>query len=273
MSLRKPPPLGGGFAFDKGNRNAYNAFMNLKTQWLIGVACIVGVVTIGAALYITRPNEAGTGDTQPTSTVKVLPAGDARAPSLTTTITYTAQLDERTKGLIGDKITSLRKSLFEDPTDIATWLDLALQYKAAGDFAQAEAVWLYLNEAAPGQTISFHNLGNLYHFELKDFPESEMMYREAIQKAPTLALHYIGLYELYKYSYKQNTNAGADILLEAIKAIPDSPDLLSALARHYQDIGNTQRAIHYYTEARDKARALGNAALVQQLDAEIRALK
>lgn len=272
MSLRKPPPFGGGFAFDKEIKMRKMETMTMDKRWLV-VAVLVGIVAITAALYSTRSQQSAENGMQPTSTVRILPAGDARAPALTTTVVYSTQLDAAVTRAIGEKITELRKSLFEDPTDIATWLDLALQYKSAGDFKQAEAVWLYLSEAAPGQSISFHNLGNLYHFDLKQFEKAESMYRQAIEIAPTLALHYMGLYELYKYSYKQNTSAAADILLQAVKAIPGSPDVLSTLARHYQDIGNTQLAIHYYTEARDAARALGNTTLAKQFEAEINALK
>jgi tetratricopeptide (TPR) repeat protein len=157
--------------------------------------------------------------------------------------------------------------------DFNGWLDLALQYKAAGDIKAAERVWLFLTDAATTQSISAHNLGTLYHLELKEYEKAEKFFYEALRREPNQVVNYLSFHELYRYSYKQDTSRAVDVLLEGIKAT-GNPDLYLALGTYYRDTRrDTKKAIEYYLEARDALAKIGNTEAVKGIEEEIRRLK
>ena len=110
---------------------------------------------------------------------------------------------------------------------------------------------------------------------LKKYSEAEKYYREAVQLTPSVALNYIGLHELYRYSYKQDSTAAADILIEGLTKVDKKGqvDLFSTLGSYYKEKGDKAGAIDAYIKARDGASALGNATLMRQFEAEIDTLK
>lgn len=88
-------------------------------------------------------------------------------------------------------------------------------------------------------------------------------------------MNYTDLHEMYRYVYKQDTSAAVDIIKEGIPyvSVEAGIDLRIALATYYKDKRDNENAVLIYTEARDEAEKLGNTNLVDELNAEIRALK
>ncbi len=172
---------------------------------------------------------------------------------------------------MSESIAKLSASLSKNVLDFNSWMSLAVQYKTAGDYNGAKEVWEYITLFYPGDSIAFHNLGDLYHHFLNDFAKAEYYFKLAISADPTRAINYVALHELYRYSYKQDTALAADILKEGIKKVSGNQviDLYSELGSYYQDKNDTGNAILYYTKARDAAKSAGNANLVAQFDSAL----
>lgn len=198
-----------------------------------------------------------------------------KQPSLDKALLFPASFPEDAKALVQERVDAQIAALKENPADYAAWLDLAISYKTVEDYEFARDIWEYVNVAAPTQSISFQNLGDLYTNYLKDYPKAEENYLEAIKNAPNQMSAYVGLADLYHYSYKQDSSSAVDILKQGIDAIgvPQNVDLTIALAAYYKSTGDTVRAIEQYTVAQDAARKLKNTILEQQLQTEINALQ
>jgi tetratricopeptide (TPR) repeat protein len=196
-------------------------------------------------------------------------------PDLNRKLVFPAAFPADAKKILTDHVALLVAKLKKDPSDYSSWLDLAIGYKTVGAYEGARQVWEYLNGAAPTQSISFQDLGDLYDLYLKDYPKSESNFLTAIKNGPNQTNPYLGLYELYRYAYKQDTSAAADTLIRGIKAIPapQNIDLETTLAGYYRDKGDTANAKKYYIQARTEAAAAHDSAAVAQLTAEINALK
>ena len=76
---------------------------------------------------------------------------------------------------------------------------------------------------------------------------------------------YANLYDLYRYSYKTNTTAAADILKQGIKENPQAVDLYIALGAYYKTQGKRTDARNYYEQALDLAINAGNTALRESI--------
>jgi tetratricopeptide (TPR) repeat protein len=199
-----------------------------------------------------------------------LPNTPAKQPSLSHEVVFTQELPNETEDRIRGNILINQEKLQKEPKDLETWLDLALQYKEAGDLEATEDVWKYLNEAFSGQETSLFNLGVLYHQDLKEYDKSEKSYREAIKRNPAYSLSYLGLHELYRYSYKQDTTLAVEILLEGMEQIPNDPNLPIALAAYYRDYKKDyETSIEYIKQAQKILKEMGDTEKIQALEEEI----
>lgn len=243
-----------------------------NTKLFIGaIILIILLVGGGAYLFLGSQNEESSevGESQVFN-------ASVEAPSLERELTFPANFPEEARQIALQNQETLSEALTENPTDFASWLDLAILYKTVEDFEGAEEIWLFLNEAVAGQSISFHNLGNLYHLHLQDFEEAEAQYEQAIENTPTNLIHYFGLHELYRYSYKTDSALAVDTLVDALEVAAGTPgeiDVYVTLGSYYKEKGDRTNAIENYTKARDGAEEFGNEKLVTQLETEIRALQ
>ena len=195
-------------------------------------------------------------------------------PSLDRPITFPKSYDNNpdARRITRETIESLSEELKGDPTRFSTWIDLGIYRKGIEDYEGAAEAWKFAGEIRPQNNISFHNLGDLYHFFLKDFPKSEQAFKQAIQNDPTYVPSYLSLADLYKYSYKTDTDLGALTLLDGIRVNGESVAFLSALGSYYKELGDKAKAIEYYQKAFLKAKADGNTELQSAYEREIRAL-
>ena len=236
-------------------------------QWKIAASIIGLLILIGLGVALQRT---GLGGGRAPNLF-----GIQSAPSLTRAVSYSKDLAPDARDLVEKHINDLRAQLKGNPTRYDTWLDLAIRYKQAGDFAKTREVWEYLASIHPDDAVSRHNLGDLYHHFLKDYQNAEKYYKEAIDLAPTNALDYLALHELYRYSYKQDTGAAIDILKLGIGRVTEHQpiDLYIALAGYYGEKADKAKAAENYSKARDLARDAGNTKLVSELNAEIQRLR
>ena len=91
----------------------------------------------------------------------------------------------------------------------------------------------------------------------------------AIANNPLSSHVYRGLHELYVYSYKQNTEAAADILKEGLEHMPGNTDILLLLASYYKNKNDTQNAKTYYELARVEAEKQNNVNLVDLINSDL----
>ena len=230
-----------------------------KSNGVIVGAVVAGAAIIGVALLYTG----------------VIQIGAPRAPSLDDELSISADLPEDVRALLVASVEKLKSELREDPTKVAAWLDLAIRYKTAGDFDGAVKIWEYLAAQYPTDPVPPHNLGEYYFHTVKNYPKAEQYYRRAIAVAPQFPINYLDLHDMYRYVYKEDTTAAVDILKEALEKVDSTQgiDVLIALAGYYNSKGDTENARVNYTLARDAAKKLGNKALVERLDAELKRLK
>ena len=226
--------------------------MNTRTPMWIGLLALAALVMVGSVFFLrshtvlaptkTDSNIFQTGSTTTTvlgdgsalttpsgTTVTIIPknAGGVAAPSLTTPIIISATLSPEAQNILRTKEETLIAALKKDPTNGDLWLDLGIDRKIGGDYAGAALVWEYVAKTATPAYIAYGNLGGLYMDYLKDYPKAEINFKQAIALSPETIDYYRQLYTLYKYAYKTNTTAAADILAQGLKANPGNPDLLA----------------------------------------------
>ena len=172
-------------------------------------------------------------------------------------------------------IDTLADTLEADPLNFASWLDLAIYYRMVNDHEGAVAVWEYLRNLYPQDALSVHNLAEYYFHTAKDYLKAEKYYEESIQKNLTLESNYTDMYEMYRYVYKQDTNAAVEILQRGAQNIggKTATQFKIMIGRHYRDVLNDKdNARKYLTEARDQAQKAGDRSIANELTREISAL-
>lgn len=286
----------GRFSFEISRGGMYNADMqNLKP--LITIVVLVVLAGVVGVLWRKGPapspgtvTDATTGTTTGTTAVSTpsldLTSGSSAdatvkniplptAPALSRQVKYSPDLSAEVKQILTQKIATLNASLSSNSNDPGSWMNLAIQYKTAGDYEAAKDVWVYMSNLYPRDSIPRHNLGDLHYNFLKDYPKAEIYFKSAIDAEPTKAINYLSLHELYRDAYKQDTTLAADILKTGISRVIGNQviDLYSALGSYYQGKNDTANAIIYYTKAREGAQAAGNTDLVAQLNATLAELQ
>lgn len=241
-----------------------------KNNLIFGAAVIVVIVLISAGVwYGLKDKSTANGNIGGVATLDE----SVPAPSLDREVTAPEYFPQEAKDILLANIADAKGRIEENPGDLSSWLDLAIFYKTAEDYEGAEAIWLYINKAAEGQSISAHNLGDLYHLYLKDYKKAEGQFREALRRNPGQTFTYAALHELYRYSYKTDTNLAVDVIMEGLQVDPGAIDLMKLLAGYYKDRGENAKAIEWFEKARDAADARGNADLGKQMQTEIDALR
>ena len=174
--------------------------------------------------------------------------------------------------ILTNNIATLTTKLKEDPSSFENWSSLAIQYKVIDDFEGAVEIWKFLISASEGNIDSRINLGNIYHFQLREYEKSEAVFKEVIAINKSIVGAYTGLHELYRYSYKTDTTLALDILKEGVVVISDTIDLRMLLASYYTKLDMKDEALSVYEEVLSMAEALGNTNLVTIIEAAIQSL-
>lgn len=135
-----------------------------------------------------------------------------------------ASIQAEDRAAVAAAIAELKKN----PDFITNWLQLALYYKNAGDYAGAEEIWVYATKAWPADSVAYNNLADLYQNYLHDYGKAITYWNKVIALKPDAVSAYINLAALYRINLQDSTKAKAT--LEAgLKANPNNPDLQHAL--------------------------------------------
>lgn len=163
--------------------------------------------------------------------------------------------------------------LKKDPTQLDYWLELGNLRKQAGDFDGAIAIWEYLIKITPSNYVYYSNIGNAYHYDLKNYPKAEEYLKKVIEINPGYIIGYRDLSDLYRLSYKKETTLATDVLKNGLVKNPNAIDLLMPLGVFYRDTGDKAAAVKYFEQALTEARRLKNGDLITFLEKEIASLK
>ena len=148
-----------------------------------------------------------------------------------------------------EEIKALSSALEREPDYPKGWLQLGILRKFAGDYEGASLSWQYASVMRPADYIALNNLGDLYHYYLKDFQKAENYMRQAVAAKPDFISGYKNLHDLYVFSLKEKSALADDVLLEGIKNNPKDYYLRTILASYYKDQGQKDLARKYYEEA------------------------
>ena len=253
----------------------------MKRYWLLGCVAAVLVAAAGVQYAMTRGNEAPTGGVSlATSTPSIPDSGisdHSGAGYTVTPLPLPAEPSLKVPDVAGIAATIVPKNDYEklvyktltdaivalkkDTDNYDAWLTVATSFKQLERYESARDVWGYTAIVWPQEAVSHGNLGSLYHLYLKDFPKSETAYRRAIELDSHSATWYRGLYELYRYSYKQNTPLWEETLRAGITATGDL-GLISVLANRYVEVERFADAVSAYDVAIAEAERQGNQKLI-----------
>ncbi len=263
--------------------NTVHMFENKKVQGALGVLLAV-ILLAGGGWYVFNDiqreervqeteNEEVAAKDDPGYTINFEKIPTTPAPELYRAVTVPDNFPADAEVIVRQNIETLRNEIEENPDLFQSWINLASQYKIIQDYEGAIEIWEYLNETAPQNTLSRVNLGGVYHYELQEYEKAEENFREALSIEASTPQAYLGLHELYLYSYKINTTLAEDVLKEGIAALPDNIDLVTTLASYYKNNDQVEEAIGAYEDARELAEELDNQGLVNAINTEIEKLK
>ena len=194
------------------------------------------------------------------------------APDVNHPIQFGDSVPQEIRATLEAQAAPIRTRLAADVTRADDWFNLAIIYHNANDYEGAAEIWKFLAQVIPTDTTSRDNLGKVYHFSLPDYPKSESYFNQSLAIDPTDLNAYLGLFELYEYSYKTDTTAAADILNKAITQFPDRLDLVLTLGVYYEDQGNYVKAREVLEVGLDKARDAANVDMVTAFGKELERL-
>ena len=197
-------------------------------------------------------------------------------PSLDRPVNFPADFSDEARQTWRLNVATSRAAIEKNPADVSSWFDLAIYYKMVGDYDGALEIWEYVDTTYPtGKAVALHNLGEYYFHTLKDYPTAEQYYRQSIAIAPQFAINYSDLFDIYRYVYKQDTRAAADIIKEGLAHVP-APDgivLELSLADYYKSKSDTANARAMLRQAREGAKAIGDSKVLYQIDQQLKTLE
>jgi tetratricopeptide (TPR) repeat protein len=147
------------------------------------------------------------------------------------------------------KLANVTEALRNDNNYFDGWMELGVIRKLIGDYEGAALAWEVAGFVNPNIFVSFSNLGDLYHHNIKNEILAEEYYRKAIDVQPQSPTVYIQLHELYRYNLPSKVDLADEVLLEGIEANPEDINLLTTLAGYYQEKGELKKALEYFKKA------------------------
>lgn len=218
--------------------------MNKKTLGIIGLVVLAIIAGIFIYRDIRSPKDTTKGsisgiDTTGDSNVKVLQFSSTQlppTPSLVRPRDFDATLAPEVKTILVARLEKAIAAINKDPKHTENWIELGLQRKALGDYEGAREAWEYAKAIEPNNIVPWNNLGDLYHFYLKDYKLSELNWKKTIVLKTDYTPGYRGLYELYRYSLTSKAGEIPALLKAGIAASPEATDLKALLADYQNSI-------------------------------------
>lgn len=224
--------------------------INKKNLGIIGLI----VLTVVAGVLIYRDTRGSkieiTGDAPDTlknlgiemtgdGKVEMVPIEERKLPPAPTIVRPTNYLSTNSPEVNKIVLANLEKAIAaikKDPKSAMNWIELGIQRKTLGDYEGARDAWEYAKAIEPGNLVPWNNLGDLYHFYLKNYVKSEENWKKTIALKPDYMQGYRGLYELYTYSMKEKIGEIPVMLKQGIAKNPDATDLKVMLSDYEKSL-------------------------------------
>ncbi len=145
-------------------------------------------------------------------------------PDLDGEIIFSDTYPQEAREISRNNIDKLRTQLKADNTLYEQWINLGLQYKIAGDYMGAKDAWEYAGAIRPKNSVSFHNLGDLYGYFLKDIVKAEQNFIKAVENSPNNIMYYFKLAEFYR-DIEKNIEKARSVIEQGIEKNPNSTEL------------------------------------------------
>lgn len=194
-------------------------------------------------------------------------------PNLDRPVTIPDSYPKDAAKLVATKIADAIVEIEKDNTSFQNWLILGNLRNLTEDYEGAKEIYEYLTVVFPNNSISHTNLGNVYHYHLKEYEKAEKSYLLAIKKNPGNENTYRELHALYKNVYKTETTLAVDILVEGLAERPQSTDFMVLLATYYEDVNDQSNQLVYLEKALAEATLTYNTSLIEALTIEIDSIK
>lgn len=212
-----------------------------KTAKLILVVGGLGVLIFGAGLLIwqdflsrnlARQLESIPAPIEEKEAIREAQPVAIQTSDLDRPIKITANLSEESRHNAASKIQELQAELKTNDKFYSSWLELGIYRKLIGDYEAAEAIWRYVTEKWPKDSVAHNNLADLYINYLKDYKNGEKHLLLAIEKDPASFNYYLNAYEFYRYIIKDLAKARS--ILE--KGLLENPKDASAYQQILADL-------------------------------------
>ncbi len=262
-----------------------------KTRIIIGLVLVS--ILAGLLIYRDTRNSKEEGGNNATSTgstlgetgismigdgkVEIVPLSERKlpkAPSLVRGTDYPSTVAPEVKTIVLSQMSKTIEQIRTNNQDVNAWVMLGVQRKTIGDYEGAREAWDYAKVLAPNEVVAYNNLGDLYHYYLKDFKKSEENWKKTIAIKSDYVQGYRGLVDLYKYSMTEKLGETPTLLKSGIVKNPDSVDLMVMLARYYLDAGDMIMAKEAYGKAIATSERINNdASVTETLKQELAGIK
>lgn len=167
-------------------------------------------------------------------------------------VVFRSEFPDQVRKDLERQIKDLQEKIRADYDDLAFWISFGQLKKVIGDYEGARDAWEFASLISPLNSLSFHNLGDLYGYFLNNFELAEENYLQSIKNDPENVNAYINLADLYWQSGRADAQSAIpDLLLGGIEnnsKLDYKLSLMARLAKHYADAGENQEAIRYYRE-------------------------
>ncbi|MBI2175709.1 MAG: hypothetical protein HYU35_03195, partial [Parcubacteria group bacterium] len=148
------------------------------------------------------PEEKDSTDSSKTETVPEHNLAE-KVPSLDRPLEIKTQLLPQVAEDTKNEIQTLSQGLKENYDFLNGWLQLGALRRLIGDYEGAREALEFAAILRPESYVAFHNLGDLYGFQFKNYPKAEENFLQAIAKEPKNVDAYKSLAMIYQYSYTQ----------------------------------------------------------------------
>jgi tetratricopeptide (TPR) repeat protein len=202
---------------------------------------------------LTDKNEPANLIEQPKEDIAAAPAQDSLKTQalkiISKPLLFKNNLSDKEKELFKKKNDELTGLIRQNYDYINAWHDLGSYRKLMGDYEGAIEAWNFIGLIRPKDYISYHNLGELYGFYLKDYEKAEQNFLKSINNNPANIDGYLQLVTVYEYGYAEKAAEAENVLLLGIKSNPTDPNIKIALGEYYQKQNKISEAIKYFEEA------------------------
>jgi len=116
----------------------------------------------------------------------------------------------------------LKEEVEDNTEDANLWLRFGNGLAYFSDHEGAIAAWKQTLRLQPVNFIAAGNIGFSSQYFIKDYPQAETYYRQALDADPTLTTAYQGLTDLYRYNWLEKRVELESLLVEAANNDPEN---------------------------------------------------